>query len=534
MDKEVITMKQVKELKFEELTIKQKLGMVSIATINTRQNPEYEEFVLQQIRDHALGAVWVQQGYCDDDMPGMVKKIREVADYPIIIMQDAESGVEDFMVGNHNAIGCAGTEQHAYTFGKCIGIKARSMGYNMLCDPVVDLNNSGKVRSLGGDKEKVAQLAVAMARGLHDAGILTVAKHYPGGSNPEGIDSHMTESVSEDTVEKLLDYDLYPYRRLMEEGLLDGLMVGHKRFVNIDPDYPATLSKKMLDIIRNLGFQGVVVTDALCMMGIRARFEDMAAKGLAVSAGVDLLLHWSQNNEPEFARVEKAYETGMISNEVLDEAVKRVLATQKKTMAEPKYTEMTEEDIKTFRSINKDCIYAKTDEGVPVSISRDGKHFFAVLVRNGAKLNAGGKMDVDTFSTDWHQPTKIEAKIQQLFPNSMVHMIDQFPGPMNCARILSASVGYEDVVFITFSEALAYTGPEHLTRRIVNLIRAMQHTNRISTVMHFGNPFVLEELGHTPRYIIGGQAEECAITALEVLAGEYPANGVPTYHADLK
>ena len=98
------------------------------------------------------------------------------------------------------------------------------------------------------NKEKVATLAVAMARGLHDAGILTVAKHFPGGSDAEGIDSHMSEGISEDTVEDLLNYSLYPYQRLLKEGLLDGIMTQHRRFVNIDPDRPATLSKKVLDI----------------------------------------------------------------------------------------------------------------------------------------------------------------------------------------------------------------------------------------------------------------------------------------------
>ena len=526
-------MKEIKELKFEELSLKQKLGMVSIATINTRRNPDYEEYVFNLIREHALGAVWIQQGFTEDDMPSLVKKVKEIADYPIIIMQDAESGVGEFMVGKHNAIGCAGTEKHAYAFGKCIGVTARNMGYNMLCDPVVDMYK-GYVRSLGADKEKVANLAVAMAKGLHDAGILTVAKHYPGGSNPADIDSHMAEAISYDTEEKLLDYDLYPYKRLNDEGLLDGLMTQHKRFINIDDEHPATLSKKVQDIIRNIGFDGVVVTDALSMMGIAGKYGLVESKGLAVSAGVNLLLHWEQNNQPEFEAVEQSYEMGMIDEKVLDVAVKRVLATQKKTMAEPKYTSLTEEDIKTFKSINKDCIYAKTDDGVPVSISRDGKHFFAVLVRNGAKLNAGGKMDVDTYSTDWHQPMKIEKKINELFPNSAVHMIDQFPGPMQNARILKESISYDDVIFITFSEPLAYTGPEHLTLRIVNLIKAMQHAGKISTIMHFGNPYVLEVLGHTERYIIGGQAEECAAAALEVLAGEYPVNGSPTYNAKLK
>lgn len=527
-------MKEIKELKFEELSIEQKLGMVSVATINTRQNPQFEEYVFDLIRNHSLGCLWIQQGACNDDMPGLVKKVREIADYPLIIVQDAESGIGEFMVGKHNAIGLVGTEEHAYMFGKCIGVTARNMGYNMLCDPVVDLNKSGSARSMGCDKEKVAALAVAMARGLHDAGILTVAKHYPGGTNLKNIDSHMSEAVSEDTIEDLLNYDIYPYKKLIEENLLDGIMTQHKRFFNIDPEYPATLSKKMLDIIRGLGFNGVIMTDALCMMGIRARYGEEESKGLAISAGVDLLLHYQQDNKVEFDAVRKSYNDGGFDEKTLDAAVKRVLETQKKTMHKPKFTELTEDDIMSFESINKDCVYAKTDEGVPVSVLRDAKHLFVVLVRNGAKLNEGGKMEVDTYTTDWHQPMKIDKRLGELFPNSGVRMIDQFPGPMECARVLAAACECEDVIFITFSEQMAYTGPEHLTRRIENLITAIQHSGQLSTIVHFGNPFVLGNINHTPRYIIGAQSEKCAMSALDVLAGLYPANGKPTYDAELK
>ncbi len=526
-------MKEIKELKFEELSIKQKLGMVSVATINTRQNPEYEEYVFDLIRNHSLGCLWIQQGFAEDDMPGLVKKAKEIADYPLIIVQDAESGVGEFMVGKHNAIGLAGTVEHAYAFGKCIGVTARNMGYNMLCDPVVDMKD-GSARSMGLDKEKVASLAVAMAKGLHDAGVLALAKHYPGGSDAKGIDSHMAEGVSEDTVEDLKNYHLYPYQKLIEENLLDGIMTQHKRFANIDNTRPATLSKKMIDIIRDMGFNGVVMTDALCMMGIKAKFGLVESKGLCVNAGVDLMLHWQQDNKVDFDAVEESYNNGEIDINALDEAVKRVLATQKKTMAEPKYTTLTEEDIKTFESINKDCIYAKVDEGIELPISRGGKHLFIVLVRNGAKLNAGGKMEVDTYTTDWHKPLELEKKINEVFPNSKVGMIDQFPGPMQCARVLSDATECEDVVFITFSEQMAYTGPEHITRRIENVITAMQHSGQISAIIHFGNPRVLGNIDHTPRYIIGALSKKCELAAIDVLAGLYPAKGKPTYDVELK
>jgi hypothetical protein len=100
-------------------------------------------------------------------------------------------------------------------------------------------------------------------------------------------------------------------------------------------------------------------------------------------------------------------------------------------------------------------------------------------------------------------------------------------------RILSDSIDYDDVIFLTFSEPLAYTGSEHLTRRVETLIEAMQYTGRISTLVHFGNPCILGNLPHIPRCIFGGLSAESVETCIEVLAGEYEAKGVLTYDSKL-
>ena len=522
----------MKELKFEELTTRQKLGMTFIAALHGGNRTEEDEaFVFDLIKNHALGAVWIQQGF--DRTAEEIAKVREAADYPILIITDGESGVREYLVGQHNAIGCTGSEKCAYAFGKAVGVTAREMGYNMVCDPVVDMID-GNARSLGTDKYKVAALAAAMARGMHDGGVLTVGKHYPGGSNENQIDSHMAESVSADTKQELLDYSLYPYVKLNEEGLLDGIMTQHKRFYHIDPDHPATLSKPVIDIIREQGYEGVVMTDALSMMGIRAKFGDVDSKGLAISAGVDLLLPYSEDNISVFEQYCEAYDKGLVPDDCLDKATKRVLEAQHKTTLLPKDTELTEEDINTFKSINKDGVYTRIDEGVSQTIPRDGKHFFVVLAMQEADIAPGGKVDVDTFSGGWHFPGRITQKIKELFPNAEVLVIHQFPAQMQMARVLSRTLGCDELVFMTFSEELAYTGKEHLTRRVVNLIDAMQITDRISTIIHLGNPHVLEELPHVSRYIFGGHAAESVDTCLEVLAGEYPANGVPTYEFELK
>ena len=145
-------MKKLKELKFEELSTEQKLGMVMAGIIRPiRCEDKYEtfdenlEFVLNLIRSHSLGAVWVPQstltgvkGFCDPH-PDVIERVREAADYPILIFTDAESGIGEHMVGRHNAIGVADSEELAYTFGKVTAATARKKGYNVVCDPVLDM-----------------------------------------------------------------------------------------------------------------------------------------------------------------------------------------------------------------------------------------------------------------------------------------------------------------------------------------------------------------------------------------------------------
>lgn len=526
----------MRELKFEELSTKQKLGMVNTAMIGGACTKEDLEYLLDMVRNHAIGSIWVQwdQKWDNQTAEGYIKMVREVADYPLIIMTDAESGIGEYLVGKHNAIGCTGSEKYAYAFGKVVASVARKMGYNTICNPLLDINTRGSVRMYGSDKYQIAKMAAAEARGMHDGGVLTIAKHYPGGENPKGIDSHMTEGYSEQTAEELIERDLYPYRELMKEDLIDGIMTGHTRFVNIDPTAPATLSKPVIDIIRNLGFEGFAITDALKMMGIRAKYGEVECMGLSVAAGNEFAFRCDSKTRFNQEALNECYEKGIITDERLDEAVKRILAAQHKVMLMEtrEYDELDEDVLDTVRRINKDSVYAKFDEGLTASISRDGRHYFAIMVKNGKTVDASD-IDEDTFNAGWFHTGKVLEQIQRLFPNSVTQLIYQFPDRNQCQTLLSKSVDYDDVIYLTFTEPIPYVGREHLTRRIEMQIEALQYTNRVSTVVHFGNPCVLGNLPHIPRYILGGLSEASVETCLEVLAGEYEPHGILTYDAKL-
>ena len=515
-------MKEIRELKLSELSVKQKLGMAMCA--HTYECGKLEDsdanidFVIDMIRDHALGAVWVSPFYRRDEI---MARIKEAADYPILIVTDAEGGFEPHRIGMHGALGRTGNLQQAYTFGKLTAVHAREMGYNVVCNPVVDIN--GGVRSIGTDPEQVATIAVEEAKGMRDGGVLVCAKHFPGGRRTRNIDSHMAEPTSLETAESLVDYALKPYIALAKNGVLDAVMAGHCKYPNIDEVYPTSLSKKVCDVLRDQGFDGFIITDALIMMGTAAKFGSSEGKGLAINA-TNLALTWSYNPDSYQALVD-TYEKGLITDDNLDAAVQYVLDAQHKVLELQTDATITEEDEQIYTCINRDGVYAKLDEGLDASISRDGRHYFVVLTESNVEINDQGKVDVDTQPKGWYQPSVIMDRLIELFPNSTAVAINQFPSPAQNMNVLERSVGYDDVIFITFVITQAYVGPDVLTSRVLAVIEALQITDRVSTVVHFGNPKALEDLVHIPRILAGGPSAESINCTLDVLAGLYPAKG---------
>ena len=181
-------MKQLTELKFEELSLEQKLGLATISfTWAIDSFPANNVYLEELIRKRALGGIWVasREGQNDE----FLKHLKELADYPLLVFTDAEAGLGDYTVGRHNAIGITDNEELAYTFGKVTAAQAAARGYNVVCNPVLDLTFKGSLcgstsRSYGSDKYRVAELAAAEAQGMHDGGCLTIGKHFPGRGAP--------------------------------------------------------------------------------------------------------------------------------------------------------------------------------------------------------------------------------------------------------------------------------------------------------------------------------------------------------------
>ena len=180
-------------------------------------------------------------------------------------------------------------------YGRCTGEQARRCGLNWVLGPVCDVNNNPanpviNVRAWGEDPSSAGALAVAFQRGLSQADVLGCAKHFPGHGDTAS-DSHLDLPVLPHSRERLEQVELPPFRAAIAAGI-DSVMTAHLLLPELDPEQPATLSKAVLtDLLRRqMGFNGLVVTDALVMEAISARHGAAEAAVLAFEAGADLIL----------------------------------------------------------------------------------------------------------------------------------------------------------------------------------------------------------------------------------------------------
>ncbi|WP_077037249.1 beta-N-acetylhexosaminidase [Pelomonas sp. KK5] len=201
------------------------------------------------------------------------------------------------------ALGAIDDEATAEAIGAAVARGLRYLGINWNFAPVLDINNNPAnpvigERSFGEDAERVTRLAAAWMRGSLREGVACCVKHFPGHGDTH-VDSHHALPTVDKTLEALEALELKPFRALA--GIAPAMMTAHIVYPQIDPDHPATLSKAILgELLRDsIGYQGVVITDALMMKAVFDRFGYARASVLALQAGADMPLAQGSKEEQQ-------------------------------------------------------------------------------------------------------------------------------------------------------------------------------------------------------------------------------------------
>ncbi|WP_337017402.1 beta-N-acetylhexosaminidase [Oceanobacillus massiliensis] len=334
------------------MTINEKIGQMLMPDFRnwdgenvTEMLPEIEQLV----KDYHLGGVilFAENVVATEQTAQLVADYQEASEkYGLLMTIDQEGGiVTRLQSGTHMpgnmALGAARSPETAQDVGQVIGEELNALGINMNLAPVLDVNNNPDnpvigVRSFGESPELVANIGTAYIQGLQSTGVAATAKHFPGHGDT-AVDSHLGLPEVGHDKERLLAVELYPFQQAMQEGI-DAIMTAHVTFPKIDDtkvisqkdgteiSLPATLSHKVLTGLmrEEMGFDGVIITDALNMGAIADHFGTVDAAIRSVKAGTDIVL-MPVGLEDVADGLLEAVETGEITEERIEQSVRRIL-----------------------------------------------------------------------------------------------------------------------------------------------------------------------------------------------------------------
>ena len=289
-------------------------------------------------------------------------------EYPLLIAIDEENGTVKRLgegAGEYpGAMALSATEdsKYAYEVGKATGDDLLSLGLNWNYAPVLDVNNNPEnpvisVRSFGETPEMVSEFGIQMMKGLQDSKVATALKHFPGHGDTN-TDSHFALPIINHDMVRLEEIELAPFKQAIADGA-DSIMTAHIVFPALEPEEgrPATLSKNIITglLREKLGFDGVIVTDALEMDAIAETIGIPNGAVEALKAGVDNVLigHLPDEQLKSLKRVEEAVADGEIPLERIEESYKRVIKLKEKYLSWDDLTLDAPEVPETFNSKEK-------------------------------------------------------------------------------------------------------------------------------------------------------------------------------------
>ncbi len=348
--------------KLSEMTLDEKIGQLFVyaghGVFMNEGSPVYQE-MLRQVRDnHVGGMIWFVSDVYETAL--LTRKLQENAKIPLLISADLEAGMGmRFPSATFwpwpMALAATGDLSLAEKQARIVASEAKLLGINHIYAPVADVNNDPdnpviNARSFGEDPAKVGEFVAAFVRGTRAEGVLATAKHFPGHGDTH-VDSHRSLPVLAVSRERLDKVELVPFRAAIAAGV-DSVMIAHLSVTSLDATVapvrparpgenmygahateiaenatmPATLSHPIVQKLlrERLGFNGLVITDALDMGGLTDHFDSAEAAVRAIEAGGDLLLKPENMNEA-IAGVKAAVASGRISERRIDASVERIL-----------------------------------------------------------------------------------------------------------------------------------------------------------------------------------------------------------------
>ncbi len=536
------------------------------------------------VREQKLGGAIISVGG-PVDIAVKTNALQRAAALPLLIGADLETGAAFRARGGYfipNAIDLGGATAFpyqmglgatrdtmlAYEMGRVTALEGRALGIHMAFAPVLDVNNNPKnpvisARSFGEDPHLVARMGTAFIRGIQENGMLATAKHFPGHGDTEQ-NSHLELARVDASRARLDSVELLPFREAVKAGVR-GVMTFHGYLPALDTTHTAaTLSRKvMIDLLRNqLGFRGILVTDALDMNGVLGKATMAEVTQQAVDAGNDVLL-MPTDAPAAIEAVVAGVRSGRFTEARVDSSVRRLLVAKRQLgLDRNRFV-----DVEKVRSIVADsanlaparlaaerAITLVRDSGglLPLGRMPRASKVVSFTIAPRAELSAGA-----TFNAEL-QRVFSQLRTQVLTPEIV---FDQTAGaasggtgayvaspvprllPAVVDNALRAAEGADLVIVSSYFGASSSTATMAATGGLPELIDGLQKTGRKVILVSFANPYLPLGLPSTPVFLeawsgspLSQRAAARAVLGLAPITGQLPITipAVAPYGAGLR
>lgn len=546
----------------KKMTLEEKVGqLISVGVNATFLNQESEAFkaLRHQVVNNHIGGIILFRGPVYESLV-LMNRMQQIARFPLLISADLEAGAgmrfDDTVNFPWNmAVGATGNPELARRQGAITAREALALGVQQIYAPVVDVNNNAanpviNVRSYGEDPAEVARFGAAFTEGAQSAGVIATAKHFPGHGDT-AIDSHRGLPEINVSRARLDEIELRPFRATIAAGV-GAVMVAHiglpqidstrvkplpkdNKIKPIDTDeageiigdsasIPATVSPVVGRLLKNdLGYQGMVVTDALSMSGLTIYFNQDEAAVRALESGADMLLK-PADNDAAFNGVVKAVRSGRLTEQRIEASARKVLAAkydlglvkQRITPVDNVDRILGNPDVGLLaREISEQAITLVRDEEklVPTTSLKPNARIFNLAITNGDdRLSVAGP-----FASAM---SRLGRKIETV-------VLDDRSSESDVQAALERARGADLVIASLYGrvrsgQARSVGLPEPGAKALSSLIASKAPIVGIS----FGNPYLLQSFPELRTYMVAyGDMPSLQAAAARALLGQIDITG---------
>lgn len=475
-----------------------------------------------------------------------LNRLQQASRLPLLVAADFERGAamrvrRSTFIGEAMAIGATRDTTLAYRAGKATAEEARALGVQMNFAPVADINSNPEnpvinTRSFGDDRVLVGDMVSAYIRGTGEAKVAATVKHFPGHGDTE-TDSHIALPVLKLSEARIDSVELSTFRRAIAAGA-GSVMIAHLAVPSLDPVFrgPASLSPRLIDslLVRHLGFEGLVITDALRMQSVAQSYSPGEAAVMAFQAGADILLSPADYPLAIDALLAKI-RSGEISMERLDRSVRKILTTKKSLGLDR--SRMVDLDRIGEVVASPDHLRLAHDIAQrSITVLRNDHGILPLRLRPDQRIELIAVGDAEDALTEVNRPSSDrtvepfgEYLLEHLRRRHSAVELDRLSpasNSMNIDSVLLRARRADIVIVAMYVKAHAGFGSIDSPTNLTRFLKSIQSRDHPLIVLDLGNPYLMALFPHAHALVCSYCDAEYSVEAsVQALFGEIPVGG---------